>query len=323
VEAAVKTVGYALLADIGGSNARFAVLEPDHAYTAPIVLQTADFSGFHTALDTFRQRADVSAPFARAAIGVAGPVTEDGASLTNCGWDLSLAAIRDAIGGGEAVLVNDFTALALSLPALVERDLRRLGGGGRPVPDAARAVLGPGTGLGVSGLVPDGRGGFVPISGEGGHVNLAASNAREMAILARLSERFEHVSAERVLSGPGLRTLYGVLAELAGNPETEIPQPEDIARLAATMTSPIAVEAAALFTRWLGAVAGDLALTLGARGGVYLAGGIVNRWGTLFDAALFRDSFEAKGRFRDYLAPIPTWVITNPFPAFKGLATLV
>jgi glucokinase len=177
VEAAVKTVGYALLADIGGSNARFAVLEPDHAYTTPIVLQTADFSGFHTALDTFRQRADVSAPFARAAIGVAGPVTEDGASLTNCGWDLSLAAIRDAIGGGEAVLVNDFTALALSLPALVERDLRRLGGGGRPVPDAARAVLGPGTGLGVSGLVPDGRGGFVPISGEGGHVNLAASTA--------------------------------------------------------------------------------------------------------------------------------------------------
>ena len=316
----VKTDGYALLADIGGSNARLATLEQGDA--EPMVFRTTDFSGFPAALDAYRQRADVPGPFARAAIGVAGPVTEDGARLTNCDWDLSQAAISKAIGGGEVVLVNDFTALALSLPVLGKRDVRKLGGG-QPVADAARAVLGPGTGLGVSGLVPDGGGGFVPVSGEGGHVDLAGANPREMTILARLMERFEHVSAECVLSGPGLRTLYELLAELAGIAETQSARPEDIAGSAATMESPIAVETVSLFTRWLGAVAGDLALTLGARGGVYLAGGIVNQWGSNFDAGLFREGFEAKGRFRDYLARIPTWVITDPFPAFKGLATLV
>lgn len=318
----MNTSGSALLADIGGSHARFAALEPGHANAEPLVLQTADFSGFRAALDAYRRRAGAAGPFTKAAIGVAGPVTEDGARLTNCDWDLTLATIREAIGGGEAVLVNDFTAIALSLPVLGQGDVRLLGGG-EPVSDAARAVLGPGTGLGVSALFPDGRGGFVPVSGEGGHVDLAASNPREMAILARLMERFGHVSAERVLSGPGLRSLYEVVAELAGIPETAIPQSEDIARLAATMESPVAVESVSLFTRWLGAVAGDLALTLGARGGVYLAGGIINRWGNIFDAALFREGFEAKGRFRDYLARIPTWVITDPFPAFKGLSTLV
>jgi glucokinase len=318
----VKTGGHALLADIGGSNARFATREPGQASLGPVVLRTDDFSGFRSALDAYRRQSGVSGPFSKAAVCVAGPVTEDGARLTNCDWDLSLAAMREATGGAEAVLVNDFTAVALSLPILGKQDLRKLGSG-QPVANAARAVLGPGTGLGVSGLVPDGQGGFVPVSGEGGHVDLAATDSREMAILARLMERFEHVSAECVLSGPGLRTLYEVLADLGGAQETAIPRPEDIAQLAATMQSPLAIETLSLFTRWLGAVAGDLALTLGARGGVYLAGGIVSQWGSSFDAALFREGFEAKGRFRDYLARIPTWVITDPFPAFKGLATLV
>lgn len=143
-----------------------------------------------------------------------------------------------------------------------------------------------------------------------------------MVILGSLIERFGHVSAERVLSGPGLRTLYEVLAKLAGTPSTPAPEPEAIVRLAAARQSAIAVETVTHFTRWLGAVAGNLALTLGARGGVYVAGGIVNNWESDFDAALFRDGFEAKGRFRDYLAPIPTWVITNPYVAFRGLATL-
>jgi glucokinase len=163
----------------------------------------------------------------------------------------------------------------------------------------------------------------VPISGEGGHVDLAPADARELEILARLYERFEHVSAERVLSGPGLGTLHAVLAELAGMREPNPLPPQEVSRLAVTGESPVAVDAVALFTRWLGSVAGDVALTLGARGGVYLAGGIVTHWGGDFDAALFRQGFEAKGRFRDYMERIPAWRITNPFPAFKGLATLV
>ena len=312
----------ALLADIGGTHARFSTLDPQVGTAEPIVLETADYSGFADALDAYRRRTEFSGPFERAAVCAAGPVSGDTARLTNCDWDLTIGVIGEAIGGGEAVLVNDFTAIALSLPVLGKRDLHKLGGGA-PVPDAVRAVLGPGTGLGVSGLIPDGRGAFVPISGEGGHVNLAASDSRELEVLAHLLKSREHVSAERVLSGPGLRTLYRALAELAGVPSTEAPESDEIARMGRQMKSPVAVETLSLFTRWLGSVAGDLALTLGARGGVYLAGGILNRWGRDFDAALFRECFEAKGRFRDYLERIPTWLITDPNPAFKGLATLV
>jgi len=318
----VKTVGNALLADIGGTHARFAVLGPDSGDAEPVVLQTAHYPDFRVALEAYRQHAKVTGTFAKAAVCVAGPVTEGVASLTNCDWDLTLPALREAIGGGDAVLVNDFTAVALSLPVLDARDLRKLGGS-RPVSDAPRAVLGPGTGLGVSALIPDGRGAFVPISGEGGHVDLAATNPRELEVLARLLDRYGHVSAERVLSGPGLRTLHETLADMAGVRATVTPEPAEIAALAKAGESPIAVETVSLFTRWLGSVAGDLALILGARGGVYVGGGIVNRWGRAFDARLFRERFEAKGRFHGYLAQIPTWVITDPLPALKGLATLV
>ncbi len=318
----VKKGESALLADIGGTHARFSTLGPRRDPTEPLVLRTAGYADFAAALDDYRRQAGVSESFAKAAIGVAGPVIDGTARLTNCDWDLSSRAIGEAIGGGQTVLVNDFTAIALSLTALGRRDVRKLGSGDA-VADAARAVLGPGTGLGVSGLVPHGRGQFAAIAGEGGHVGLSAADAREMEVLARLRDRFEHVSAERVLSGPGLGNLYRALAELAGLRETEAPRPDEISRLARTRESPVAMETVALFTRWLGAVAGDLALTLGARGGVYLAGGIVNRWGSDFDTAVFRQGFEAKGRFRDYMACIPTWVITAEHPAFKGLATLV
>lgn len=318
----MKTSGHSLLADIGGTHARFSTIDPGRKIIEPVVLETAEFSHFRAALEAYRGQAGIRGSFAKAAVCAAGPVSGECASLTNCDWDLTLAAIREAIGGGEAVLVNDFTAVALSLTELGAGGVHKLGGG-EPIADAARAVLGPGTGLGVSGLVSDGRGGFVPVSGEGGHVNLAASDAREMEVLARLQAMFEHVSAERVLSGPGLENLYRVLAGMAGGGEVEAPRPEDIARLAASGESAIAAETVSLFTRWLGSVAGDVALTLGARGGVYLAGGIVTRWGDDFDTALFRQGFEAKGRFRDYLARIPTWLITDPHPAFKGLATLV
>lgn len=318
----MKHADLALLADIGGSNARFTALEPTGAIAEPVVLETAEYTDFAAALEAYRRETGFSGAFGAAAVGVAGPVSEGRARLTNCAWELSTTTIGKAIGGGEAVLVNDFTAVALALPALGESELRLLGGGD-PAPGAARAVLGPGTGLGVSGLVPDGRGGFAAIEGEGGHRDLAASNDRELAILGTLIERFGHVSAERVLSGPGLRTLYETLSTMDGATTAETPAPEAIAELAATGQSPIAVQTVALFTRWLGAVAGDLALTLGARGGVYVAGGIVGRWGESLDAALFRQGFEAKGRFEDYLSPIPTWLITAPYPAFKGLASLV
>ena len=188
---------------------------------------------------------------------------------------------------------------------------------------AARAVIAPGTGLGVSGLVPAGTGDFAVIEGEGGHRTLAAQNPREWAIVTALAERFGHASAERALSGPGIEAIRRAIASIDGLPGGEDRSAAEIARAAFASTDPVAEEAIATFTGFLGSVAGDLALTLGARGGVYLAGGIVPGWGERFDAAHFLDRFRAKGRFRGWLGAVPVYVVTHPYPALAGAERLL
>jgi len=160
-------------------------------------------------------------------------------------------------------------------------------------------------------------------AGEGGHADLAPTNARELAIVYQLMREYGHVSVERVLSGPGLETLYLAIAALDGVNLKQKPIAHDIARAAKTLSDPVAVEAVSQFTAWLGSVAGNVALTLGARGGVYIAGGIVAQWGDLFDAKLFRHRFEAKGRMQHYLAPIPCYLVTAKDLAFRGLAAMI
>ena len=225
------------------------------------------------------------------------------------------------MGVGEPVLLNDFTAVALGLPALGENDVRKVGEG-RTVSGSPIAVLGPGTGLGVSALVPTGSEELVALEGEGGHVSLAPASRREAEVIECLTTRHGHASAERAVSGPGLVEVYRALCDLDGQPPEDW-SPAAVAGAAWERSCARAVEAVGLFTAWLGSVAGDLALTLGARGGVYIAGGIVPDWGPRFDDALFRRRFTAKGRFAGYLAEIPTWVIMDPYPALKGLARVL
>jgi glucokinase len=196
-------------------------------------------------------------------------------------------------------------------------------GGVQPLQDSPMVALGPGTGLGVASVIPDGRGGFVVAPGEGGHADLAATNDREIAIVHYLIRQHGHVSSERVLSGPGLETLYGAIAALDGLALKGKPIAADIAQAARAKSDAAAVEAVGLFTGWLGAAAGNLALVLGAQGGVYVAGGIVPAWGELFDGKLFRRHFEAKGRMKTFLAPIPAYVVTAKDLAFRGLAELI
>ena len=201
----------------------------------------------------------------------------------------------------------------------------KMHGAGADGPDgrAAMAVIAPGTGLGVSGLVPDGAGGFAAVEGEGGHRTLAAQSPREWAIVNALAERFGHASAERALSGPGIEALYRAVASIDGVSCRGDRTAAEIAHDAFTRSDPVAVEAVATFTGFLGSVAGDLALTLGARDGVYLAGGIVPGWGGRFDAARFLDRFRAKGRFRGYLDAVPVRVVTHPYPALAGAGHLL
>jgi glucokinase len=248
-------------------------------------------------------------------------VTGDAVRMTNHAWDFSIQALQRELGVQRLLVLNDFEALAHALPALGANDLWRVGPAADGAPGAALAVIGAGTGLGVSGLVPDGRGGWRVIVGEGGHVTLAPSTAREAALLARLRERFGHVSAERACSGPGLVNLYEAVCALDGEaPRTLEPAQVLTQALAAEGADPHCADAVSAFASLLGNVAGNLALTLGARGGVFIGGGIVPRLGERFAQLPFRERFEDKGRFRRYLEPIPTWVITAEAPALLGAA---
>ena len=305
----------ALLADVGGTNVRFALAHGTRIGT-PITLATQAHPDLPAALA--HAMLALCAPALHAvAVCAAGPARDGRIELTNCAWQVSEAALRDATGVRDPLLVNDFTALAAALPALGRGDLRTLGGGA-PEPGAARAVIGPGTGLGVSGLIC-GRHGEAYLSGEGGHVDLAATCAEEDRILAHLRTRFGHVSAERVLCGGGLEALYGAMHP--GTPGAPPRAPDIAARAAAGDTAALAC--IRQFCAWLGAVAGDLVLTLGARGGLYIGGGIVPAWGSLFQETIFRQRFEDKGRYREYLHAVPAYIITAPHPALIGLQRLL
>jgi glucokinase len=217
-------------------------------------------------------------------------------------------------------VINDFAANALAIPHLDASDLTQIGAGS-PVVDAPVGLLGPGTGLGVGALIPT-PAGTVPVASEGGHVTMAPADVQESAILDLMRKRYDHVSAERPLSGPGLVNLYDALYELANVPGAPF-QPAQITSPRIWDEDARARQATAMFCAMLGTVAGNLALTLGARGGIYIAGGIVPRLGDVFAQSEFRARFEAKGRFRSYLAAIPTFVIVRPLPALLGAAALL
>jgi glucokinase len=253
-----------------------------------------------------------------AVIGVAGPVENGRVVFTNSPWVVDAAELRAAFGFHQVRVINDFEATARSLPHLTTDDVFNLGGSGAR-DDAPRVVLGPGTGLGVACLLPGNP--PITIATEGGHATLAATDHRQDRVIAHLRARFAHVSAERALSGDGLVNLYSAIAAVDGR---QVPARDaaQITEAALARTCPVARETLDMFCALLGAVAGDLALTFGARGGVYIAGGIVPRFVDHVAGSTFRAQFEAKGRLSDYLATIPVQVILRPDAAFIGLAAL-
>jgi glucokinase len=306
-----------LIGDIGGTNARFAIAV-DGKYQAQASYLTERYEGLDGAIaDYVKTLPDALQP-QEAAIAIAGPIQGDEIRLTNNHWRFSRRTLAKQFGLGRLAVINDFTANALALPFLGQDEARQVGGGkardGAPI-----GILGPGTGLGVSGLLQSAGGQYVALSGEGGHVTMPAADAEDEAVLAKLRWRFPHLSAERLLSGEGLVNLYEALAALAGQASPRL-TPADITN--PESGDPLRAVAVERFCALLGSVAGNLALTLGAEGGIYIAGGIVPRLGERFDRSAFRARFEAKGRMAAYLARIPTFVITHPDPAMIGLAHL-
>ena len=315
--------GGRLVADIGGTNARFgwqsgASATIEHVRT----LVCADHASLAGAFEDYLSHLAVARPTV-CAIGIATPVTADLIRMTNNPWVFSQAELRGNLGLDRLLVINDFTALALAVPALPADALRKVGVGAT-MAGAAIGVIGPGTGLGVSGLMAlePARGSdtmYLPIAGEGGHVTLAAETSEEFAVLASIRQRYGHASAERVISGAGLLALYQALCEVRGHAARRAISAADVTRMAIDASDAGCVDALQMFCGFLGSVAGNLALTLGARGGVYIGGGIGPRLGRWFDKSPFRSRFESKGRFRSYLEAIPTFVIDAPeSPALLG-----
>jgi glucokinase len=309
---------HVLLGDIGATNARLALLS--NGVLGPIEWFTvAEFARFTDAVDAFLERhcGHVSVP--EALLAVAGPVVEDRCVLTNCCWTIDATELRAGFGFTRVHLFNDFEATARSLPHLTTADLYPLGGGAA-VSGEPMAVLGPGTGLGVACFVPASPNSVV-ITSEGGHATMAATSPREDAIIDHLRRQFGHVSAERVVSGMGLENLYRAVVALDG---VDAPQRNaaEITKAAIDGNCPIARAALELFCAMLGTIAGNAALMFGARGGVYIAGGIAPRLIDFLARSEFRTRFEDKGRLRTYLASIPTSVIVQPAATFLGLRSI-
>ena len=309
-----------LVGDVGGTNARFAwIAAPGAKLTDVATLPCADHPSLQAAMQHYL--AGLKHPAPRwSAIGIANPVVGDQVRMTNHHWSFSIEQVRQLLGLERLLVINDFTALALSLPALDAADLHQVGPGAA-VPEAPLGLLGPGTGLGVSGLLPARQGvRAIPINGEGGHVTLAPTDEREEAVVRQLRRRFGHSSAERALSGPGLVNLYEAMCEIDGVPAQAL----DAAGVTARAASGADAQCRAtvdVFFSFLGTIAGNLALSLGARGGMYIGGGIVPRLGETITRSQFRERFEAKGRFRDYLKAIPTYVVqARVSPALVGAA---
>ena len=304
-----------LIADIGGTNARFALTGPDGRPTDVRKLTVADHPGPVEAARAYLAGRTVR----EAVLAVATPVTSDRVAFTNSPWVFSIRDSQAALGLDRLEVINDFTAQALAVPWLTENDRRQIGSGA-PVPGHAIGIIGPGTGLGVGGLVPFGER-WQPLPGEGGHVSFAAHDAADLAVLAELQKRFEHVSNERLLSGPGLVNLATALATLEGE-TLPLTDPAQVVERARNGGCRFCQAALGRFSALLGAAAGDLALTLGARGGIYIGGGLVERLGELFDETRFRARFVAKGRLAYFLEPIPTYLITRSDPGLLGAAAL-
>lgn len=310
-----------LLADVGGTNARFAWQSDANApITLSHTLSCLDFPSLQHAIERYLLlQGGLKPQFA--AIAIANPICGDQVKMTNHHWSFSIRQLQAALGLSGIKVVNDFTALAMSLPLLKPHELH-LVKAGEAVQDSAIGLIGPGTGLGVSGLIPCGSNKWIPIQGEGGHVTLPALTERERMVAKALARKYSHASAERAVSGMGLFDVFHILCETDQKPNELIRQASEITDLALN-GHPQALEATQMLVAFLGTIAGNLALTLGAKGGVYLGGGVIPKLGTLFDKDLFIHRFKTKGRFHSYLDSIPVWLINvDQSPALLGVSTL-
>lgn len=308
-----------LIGDIGGTNARFALARPDETgFTNEITLPCSDYETAEQGIADYLERSGSGKPNV-ICLAAAGPVVDGRVRFTNNHWVIDSHALKEKFNLSSVQLLNDFEAIAYSILMLGEHDLATIG----LVPaehegktKASYGVLGPGTGLGEGGLLVR-ESGVYPIVGEGSHAGFAPETRMQLKVLEQLRQRFDRVSSERLVSGPGLENIYWALCKIRGEPATDITAAEIFSRVLAK-EDPVAEEATQLFFEALGQVAGNLALSLGAFDGMYLAGGIVKRYPDLLNSSGFRSGFENKGRHRPLMEKVPTLLILHPQPGLLG-----
>lgn len=305
---------FVLTGDVGGTNARFALCDIDTGEISRI--KTYAGHQYSSLENVIRYYLDEQASgIVNGCIAIASPVTGDWITMTNKNWAFSASELKKQLGFSHLKIINDFTAVSMAIPVLKPDDILQLGGK-QPEKDKPIAVYGAGTGLGVAHLIPvDKR--WLSLPGEGGHVDFAPGTEYEANLLKILYAWRNHVSAERILSGPGLANLYRSVVTAAGRQVKEL-QPYEITERALSGTCPDCRDALSLFCVMMGRFGGNLALTLGATGGVYIAGGIVPRFLDFFKHSGFRDGFEDKGRFKRYVQDIPAYLITHDAPGLLG-----
>jgi glucokinase len=310
--------GPRLLADIGGTNARFALERGAGRIEDVATLACDGHPRFVDAVRAYLRRHPGDA-VKHAVVAIANPVEGDLVKMTNHHWQFSIEEARADLGLDTLLVVNDFAALAASVPELAAADLEQVGGG-TARPHSVIGLVGAGTGLGVAGLIPATEG-WTVLQSEGGHVAFSPADEREQAILAFCWRRYPHVSAERLISGPGLSLIHEALASIRGLDVAPV-TPALVAErgLAGDM---LCRETLEVFCGMLGTMAANLAVTLCARGGIYIGGGVVPRLGSWFAQSPFRARFENKGRFSSFTAQIPCFVIHAPYPALAGAAAML
>jgi glucokinase len=304
----------ALIADIGGTNTRLALAVEDARYDAFTSYVNLVQGSLEACLDDYLERHGIVASDLALVLAVAAPVVGDSVHLTNLDWTISAPGLASRYGFTAVRLINDFAALALAIPTFEVDDLKPLGGG-QAIPHQPALVLGPGTGFGASVWLPSGA----VLATEAGHALIAPVSDVEASVLERLRRTHGPVSIEQVLSGAGLVRLY---AAVAGETVTPNPTPAQIAESAVAGDDPAAVRSFDLFFALLGIAARNLVLATGARGGVYLAGGIVPRYPAALAASSFRARFETPAPLPGYLESVPSWLITHPAPVLVGLVCL-
>lgn len=300
-----------LVADIGGTNARFALYDNQqlqHIQSVPC----AEFNTIEQAIRNYLEHTKAIVDIA--AIAIANPVIGDQIKMTNHHWNFSISALKTALNLKKLLVINDFTAQALAILCLKKNE-KRIVCAGHAIPETPIAVIGPGTGLGVSGLIPCGKH-WTALAGEGGHVSLAPQNDEELAVWQYARQKYQHISAERLISGAGLS-----LIDLALSKKQNIYRSAADITVAAISGESQAIKTLHLFSSFLATVAANLVLTLGARGGVYLCGGILPRITDYFiNESPFKQRFTDKGRFSDYLSTIPVYLVTADNPGLIGAA---